>query len=242
MIDLNLSLSKQEKESVPVLPSSIPIPPLSPIYIPPIPIQLFYITPFTTPPVSITPLATLPVSTTPLATPPVSTIPLASPPVSITPLTTPPVPILPRPIQPFPDVESVMLSPGTTINFGANMLSLSDQRLLAKRSDYSALDDSMCLSVQAASSLSNLGHRFRAKIRENESLYAEIASLRKELQESEKKVRSLRKETKYQSKLISKYQTEMKNKLDALQVSGRRLEAEQRMLSFGIPDMSSSKS
>ena len=109
-----------------------------------------------------------------------------------------------------------MLSPGTTINFGANMLCLSDQRLLAKRSNYYAIDDSMCLSVQAASSLSNLGHRFWAKIWENESLYAKIVSLRKKLQESKKKVRSLRKETKYQSKLISKYQTKMKNKLDAL--------------------------
>ena len=82
------------------------------------------------------------------------------------------------------------------------MLSLSDQCLLARRSDFTAMDGSMCLSVQAVSSLSNLDHHFRAKIRENESLYAEVVSLKKELRKSKKKVRLLKKETKHMSKML----------------------------------------
>ena len=42
--------------------------------------------------------------------------------------------------------------------------------------------------------------------------------------------------------MLSKYQVEMKTKLDALQASGERLEVEQMMLTDVVPHASSSKS
>ena len=66
-------------------------------------------------------------------------------------------------------------------------------------------------------------------------------SLRKELRESEKRIRSLKKETKHMSKMLSKYQTGMKAKLAALQASGEQLKAEHKLLSFVVPNVSSSK-
>ena len=115
------------------------------------------------------------------------------------------VPLLP--VEPFFAKDSVMLTPTTAIHFGENMLSSSNQRVLARRSEFAAVNDSMCLSIQAAFSLSNLCHCFWAKRRANESLYAKVASLKKELQESGKMVHLLKKENKNLSKMLSKYQT-----------------------------------
>ena len=60
-------------------------------------------------------------------------------------------------------------------------------------------------------------------MRENEYLYVEVVSLKKQLQNSDNIVGQLRKENKNLSKMLLKYQVEMKTKLDALQVSGEWL-------------------
>ena len=62
----------------------------------------------------------------------------------------------PFPSKPFSTKDYVMLTPTKAVLFGNDMLSSSDQKFLARKSDFTVLDESMCLSVQATSSMSNL--------------------------------------------------------------------------------------
>ena len=92
------------------------------------------------------------------------------------------------PLEYFSAKDFVMLTPAKAFWYACNMLSSSDQKLLARRYDFVALDESMCLSIQVAAWTSNLCHRLRAKMQENEDLYADVVLLKKQLHESEKTV------------------------------------------------------
>ena len=76
----------------------------------------------------------------------------------------------------------------------------------------------------------------------NEYFYSEVVSLKKQLHDSNKRVGQLRKYNKNLNKILSKYQVEMKTKLDSLQASGERLEVEQMMLTDVVPHVLSLKS
>ena len=79
-------------------------------------------------------------------------------------------------------------------------------------------------------------------MQENEYLYAEVALLKKKNFDSDKKGGQFKKEIKNLNKMLSKYQVQMKAKLDALQAFGERLEVEQMMLTAVFLQVSSSKS
>ncbi|KAM1597852.1 hypothetical protein PS2_032713 [Malus domestica] len=100
-----------------------------------------------------------------------------------------------------------------------NLLTPRDNRLLSRRSDELAVQDSLAFSVQCAGSVSNMGQRLLARTRQVESLMAEVESLRQEIKPLKRENRELR-------MLANDYSTSMKRKLDHLQASEGRIQSD----------------
>ena len=167
-------------------------------------------------------------------------------------------------LQPFvapisaliPTNDSVMENPTTALRVANQLLTPRDHEFLGRRSDQVAVDESLRLNIQAAASVMNLRHRLLTRGVETESLRAQIASLRNQLRNSMTKVERLkeeRRELKRENKafreehtrlclIVSKYQTDMRTQLGALQASGERLEAEQKRLVSNVPSVSQPQS
>ncbi|KAM1985215.1 hypothetical protein ACFX16_013401 [Malus domestica] len=100
-----------------------------------------------------------------------------------------------------------------------NLLTPKDNRILSKRSDELAVQDSLAFSVQCAGSVSNMGQHLLARTRQVESLMAEVASLKLE-------IRGLKHENRELHMLVTSYSTSMKRKLDQLQESEARIQSD----------------
>ncbi|CAN6545549.1 unnamed protein product [Malus baccata var. baccata] len=100
-----------------------------------------------------------------------------------------------------------------------NLLTPRDTRILSRRSDELAVQDSLAYSVRCAGSVSDMGQRLLARFRQVESLMAKVASLRQE-------VRVLRHENKELHMLATNYSTSMKRKLDQLQESEVQIQSD----------------
>lgn len=71
-----------------------------------------------------------------------------------------------------------MMRDATTATVVArNLLTPRDNRLLSRRSDELAVQESLALNVQCAGSMSNMGQRLLARTRQIESLTAEVENL-----------------------------------------------------------------
>ncbi|KAM2357585.1 hypothetical protein ACFX1X_006541 [Malus domestica] len=103
-----------------------------------------------------------------------------------------------------------------------NLLIPKDNRLLAKQSDELAVKDSLTLSVQCASSVSNMAQRLFARTRQVESLAAEVISLKQE-------IKGLKHENKQLHMLAHNYATNIKMKLDQLQESDGQILLDHQM-------------
>ncbi|KAM2561664.1 hypothetical protein TB1_012716 [Malus domestica] len=114
------------------------------------------------------------------------------------------------PTGPLTVGDSVMKNDMTTEVVARNLLTPKDNRLLSKRSDELAVKDSLALSVQCASSVSNMPQRLFARTHQVESLAAEVISLKQE-------IRGLKHENKQLHRLAHDHATNMKRKLDQLQ-------------------------
>ncbi|CAN6686116.1 unnamed protein product [Malus baccata var. baccata] len=77
--------------------------------------------------------------------------------------------------------DSVMKNDMTATVMARNLLTPKDNRLLSKRSDEWVVKDSLALSVQCASSVSNMAQRLFARTRQVELLAAEVISLKQEI-------------------------------------------------------------
>ncbi|KAM1774551.1 hypothetical protein ACFX1R_045970 [Malus domestica] len=115
--------------------------------------------------------------------------------------------------------DSMMMNDTTASVVARNLLTPRDTRMLSRRSDELAVQDSLAYSVRCAGSVSNMGQRLLARSRQVESLMAEVASLRQE-------VRVLRHENKELHMLATNYSTSMKRKLDQLQESEVRIQSD----------------
>ena len=157
-----------------------------------------------------------------------------------------PIPVL-TPIH-----DSVMENPTTALRVANQLLTSRDHEFLARRPDQVAVDESLRLNIQAAASVMNLRHRLLSRSVETESLRSQVVSLRNQLRNSMTKVERLkeeRRELKRENKafreehtrlclIVSKYQTDTRMQLGALQTSGERLEAEQKKLGSNVPSVS----
>ena len=155
-----------------------------------------------------------------------------------------------------PTNDSVMENPITALRVANQLLTPRDHEFLARRPDHVAVDESLRLNIQAAASVMNLRHRLSSRSVETESLRAQVVSLRNQLSTSMTKVERLkaeRKELKRENKafreehtrlclIVSKYQTDMRMQLGALQTSGERLEAGQKRLGSNVPSGSNPQS
>ncbi|KAM1005754.1 hypothetical protein ACFX1T_002615 [Malus domestica] len=118
--------------------------------------------------------------------------------------------------------DSMMMNDTTASVVARNLLTPKDTRILSRRSDELAVQDSLAYSVRCAGSVSNMGQRLLARSRQVESLMAEMASLRQE-------VRVLRHENKELHMLATNYSTSMKMKLNQLQESKVRIQSDHQM-------------
>ncbi|KAM2298304.1 hypothetical protein ACFX1X_000277 [Malus domestica] len=123
------------------------------------------------------------------------------------------------PNDPLTVGDSMMMNDTTASVVARNLLTPRDTRILSRRSDELAVQDSLAYSVQCAGSVSNMGQRFLARSRQVESLMAEVASLRQG-------VRVLRHENKDLHMLTTNYSTSMKRKLDQLQESEVQIQSD----------------
>ncbi|KAM1405597.1 hypothetical protein PS1_000370 [Malus domestica] len=116
------------------------------------------------------------------------------------------------PTGPLTVGDSVMKNDMRAAVVARNLVTPKDNRLLAKRSDELAVKDSLALSVQCASYVSNMAQRLFARTRQVESLAAEVMSLKQE-------IRGLKHENKQLHRLAHNYATNMKKKIDQMQES-----------------------
>ncbi|KAM1067436.1 hypothetical protein FF1_022682 [Malus domestica] len=141
------------------------------------------------------------------------------------------------PTGPLTVGDSVMKNDMIAAVVAQNLVTPKDNRLLSKRSDELAVKDSLTLSVQCAGSVSNMAQRLFARIRQVESLAAEVKSLKQD-------IRGLKHENKQLHRLAHNYAINMKRKIDQMQESnGQILLDHQRFvglfqqhlpLSFGV--------
>ncbi|KAM1170888.1 hypothetical protein ACFX2G_021683 [Malus domestica] len=130
------------------------------------------------------------------------------------------------PTGPLTVGDSVMKNDMTAAVVARNLLTPKDNRLLSKRSDELAVKDSLALSVQCASSVSNMAQRLFARTRQVESLAAEVMTLKQE-------IRGLKHENKQLHRLAHDYATNMKRKLDQMkETDGQVLLDHQRFVLF----------
>ncbi|KAM2563566.1 hypothetical protein TB2_011953 [Malus domestica] len=108
--------------------------------------------------------------------------------------------------------DSVMKNDMTAAVVARNLVTPKDNRLFSKRSDELAIKDSLALGVQCAGSVSNMAQLLFARIRQVESLAAEMMSLKQE-------IRGLKHENKQLHRLAHNYATNMKSKIDQMQES-----------------------
>ncbi|KAM1305601.1 hypothetical protein ACFX2F_023119 [Malus domestica] len=85
------------------------------------------------------------------------------------------------PNDPLTIGDYVMKNDITATVVARNLLTPKDNRILSKRSDELAVEDSLAFNVQCASSVSNMGQRLLARTRQVESLMVEVASLKQEI-------------------------------------------------------------
>ncbi|KAM1810705.1 hypothetical protein COP2_028046 [Malus domestica] len=103
--------------------------------------------------------------------------------------------------------DSVMKNNITATVVARNLLTPKDNMIISKRSDESAVQESLALSVQCAGYVSNMGQCLLAQTRQVESLMAKVASLKLEIRELKHKNIVLH-------VLANNYSTSMKRKLD----------------------------
>ncbi|CAN6711469.1 unnamed protein product [Malus baccata var. baccata] len=116
------------------------------------------------------------------------------------------------PTGPLTVGDLVMKNDMTAAVVARNLVTPKDNRLLSRRSDELVVKEALALSVQCASSVSNMAQRLFARTRQVESLVAEVVSLKQE-------IRGLKHENKQLHKLAHNYATNMKRKIDQMQES-----------------------
>ncbi|KAM1648418.1 hypothetical protein ACFX2K_009816 [Malus domestica] len=115
--------------------------------------------------------------------------------------------------------DSRMKNNITATMVARNLLTPKDNRIISKRFNESAVQDSLALSVQCAGSVSNMGQRLLTQTRQVESLMTKVASLKQ-------KIRGLKYENRVLHMLANNYFTCMKRKLDQLQESESQIQSD----------------
>ena len=107
---------------------------------------------------------------------------------------------------------SVMLDDDIAASVAKGIITLLDEKLLANRTDVEAINDSMALSIQCASSVSNMARRLHVRGNEVQELRTQVLSL-------QRRNRSLQQENKELKKLVDSYASDMRKRCSELEMN-----------------------
>ncbi|GFS43252.1 hypothetical protein Acr_00g0084360 [Actinidia rufa] len=118
---------------------------------------------------------------------------------------------------------SVMLDDAVAALVARGIITPQDEKLLANRTDVEAINDSMALSIQCASSVSNMARRLQVRGNEVQELRTQVLSL-------QRRNRGFQQENKELKKLIDSYANDMGKKYSELEMNTNRLREQQESL------------
>ncbi|GFS38297.1 hypothetical protein Acr_00g0056680 [Actinidia rufa] len=125
--------------------------------------------------------------------------------------------------DPFMTNASVMLDDAVAASVARGIITPQDEKLLANRTDVEAINDSMALSIQCASSVSNMARRLQVRGNEVQELRTQVLSL-------QRRNRGLQQENKELKKLVDSYANDMRKKYSELEMNTNRLQEQQESL------------
>ncbi|GFS34925.1 hypothetical protein Acr_00g0036790 [Actinidia rufa] len=125
--------------------------------------------------------------------------------------------------DPFMTNASVMLDDAVAASVARGIITPQDEKLLANRTDVEAINDSMALSIQCASSVSNMARRLQVRGNEVQELRTQVLSL-------QRRNKGLQQENKELKKLVDSYANDMRKKYSELEMNTNRLQEQQESL------------
>ncbi|GFZ07093.1 hypothetical protein Acr_19g0000300 [Actinidia rufa] len=125
--------------------------------------------------------------------------------------------------DPFMTNASVMLDDAVAASVARGIITPQDEKLLADRTDVEAINDSMALSIQCASSVSNMARHLQVRGNEVQELRTQVLSL-------QRRNRGLQQENKELKKLVDSYANDMRKKYSELEMNTNRLQEQQESL------------
>ena len=114
--------------------------------------------------------------------------------------------------DPLMSNASVMLDDAVAASVARGIITPQDEKLLADRTDVEAINDSMTLSIQCASSVSNMARRLQVRGSEVQELRTQVLSL-------QRRNRSLQQENKELKKLVDSYASDMRKRCSELEMN-----------------------
>ncbi|GFY86948.1 hypothetical protein Acr_05g0005870 [Actinidia rufa] len=118
---------------------------------------------------------------------------------------------------------SVMLDDDIAASVAKGIITLLDEKLLADRTDDEAINESMTLSIQCASSVSNIDRYLQVRGNEVQELRTQVLIL-------QRRNRGLQQENKELKKLVDSYANDMRNRCSELEMNINRLQEQQESL------------
>ncbi|GFY95128.1 hypothetical protein Acr_10g0005130 [Actinidia rufa] len=119
--------------------------------------------------------------------------------------------------------DSVMLDDAIAASVAKWIITLQDEKLLTNRTDVEAINDSMALSIQCASSVSNMARRLQVRRNEVQELRTQVLIL-------QRRNRGLQQENKELKKLVDSYANDLGKKYSELEMNTNRLREQQESL------------
>ncbi|GFZ15787.1 hypothetical protein Acr_25g0001960 [Actinidia rufa] len=111
---------------------------------------------------------------------------------------------------------SVMLDDDIAASVAKGIITPLDEKLLANRTDDEAINESMALSIQCASSVSNMARRLQVRGNEVQELRTQVLIL-------QRRNRGLQQENKGLKKLVDSYANDLGKKYSELEMNTNRL-------------------
>lgn len=118
---------------------------------------------------------------------------------------------------------SVMLDDAIAASVARGIITPQDEKLLANRTDVEAINNSMALSIQCASSVSNMARRLHVRGNEVQELRTQVLIL-------QRRNRGLQQENKKLKKLVDSYADDLGKKYSELEMNTNRLQEQQESL------------
>ncbi|GFZ16760.1 hypothetical protein Acr_26g0000300 [Actinidia rufa] len=118
---------------------------------------------------------------------------------------------------------SVMLDDDIAASVAKGIITPLDEKLLANRTDDEVINESMALSIQCASSVSNMARRLQVRGNEVQKLRTQVLIL-------QRRNRGLQQENKELKKLVDSYANDMRKRCSELEMNTNCLREQQESL------------